>query len=105
MQAVSNGTSGDKSNLKVLEPKSFGGKRSAKELKNFLWDMETYFQAAKVFQKEKVSNITGMNLSSSAKLWWRVSISNDINANHEELVTQETLKKELKDQFLPCNTS
>ena len=27
-------------NVKVLEPKSFGGARSDKELKIFLWDME-----------------------------------------------------------------
>ncbi|KAL0395501.1 UNVERIFIED_CONTAM: hypothetical protein Slati_4516300 [Sesamum latifolium] len=36
------------SKVKVPDPKTFGGERSAKELENFLWDMEVYFQAAKV---------------------------------------------------------
>ncbi|PIN11727.1 hypothetical protein CDL12_15664 [Handroanthus impetiginosus] len=31
------------SKVKVPEPIYFGGARSAKELENFLWDMETYF--------------------------------------------------------------
>jgi len=29
---------------KIPEPKAFGGARSSKELENFLWDMEHYFQ-------------------------------------------------------------
>ncbi|KAL0292386.1 UNVERIFIED_CONTAM: hypothetical protein Sangu_3254400 [Sesamum angustifolium] len=53
--------------VRVPDPKPFGGERSAKELENFLWDMET--------------------------------------ANRERIETWEVLKKELKDQFLPCNTS
>ena len=31
--------------VKVLEPKPFNGARSAKDLENFLWDMEQYFKA------------------------------------------------------------
>ena len=32
--------------VRVLEPKPFGGARNAKDLENFLWDMEQYFIAA-----------------------------------------------------------
>ncbi|KAK4381993.1 RNA-directed DNA polymerase [Sesamum angolense] len=53
------------SKVKVPDPKPFGGAHSVKELEYFLWDMETYFQAARIPEAEK----------------------------------------ELKDQFLPCNTS
>ncbi|KAL0363843.1 UNVERIFIED_CONTAM: hypothetical protein Sangu_0481900 [Sesamum angustifolium] len=44
---------------KVPDPKPFGGALSAKELKNFLWDMETYFQAIRILEAEKVS-VTNM---------------------------------------------
>ncbi|KAL0395502.1 UNVERIFIED_CONTAM: hypothetical protein Slati_4516400 [Sesamum latifolium] len=46
-----------------------------------------------------------MYLTGDAKLWWRSHLSNDASANREQIETWEVLKKELKDQFLPCNTS
>ncbi|KAL0301946.1 UNVERIFIED_CONTAM: hypothetical protein Sradi_6471400 [Sesamum radiatum] len=46
-----------------------------------------------------------MYLTGDAKLWWRCSSSDDASANRERIETWEVLKKELKDQFLPCNTS
>ncbi|KAG6515905.1 hypothetical protein ZIOFF_026343 [Zingiber officinale] len=61
--------------VRVPKLKSFGGTRSAKELENFLWDMEQYFVAAKVSEIEK------------------------------KIDTWDRLKKEMKDQFLPGNTS
>ncbi|PIN15889.1 hypothetical protein CDL12_11463 [Handroanthus impetiginosus] len=54
------------SKVKVPKPKPFGGARSAKELKIFLWDMKNYFQAAKVPDGEKVF-ITIMYLVGDAK--------------------------------------
>ena len=53
--------------VKVPEPKSFGRARSAKELENFLWDMEQYFKVARIWNDEKVL-ITSMYLSKDAKL-------------------------------------
>lgn len=106
-KAVGAGTTGHSSastKFKVPDPKPFGGKRSAKELENFLWDMETYFQAAKVPDEEKVS-ITSMYLIEDAKLWWRARLSDDASANRDKIETWETLKRELKEQFLPSNTS
>ncbi|KAK4381995.1 hypothetical protein Sango_2914600 [Sesamum angolense] len=92
------------SKVKVPNPKPFGGARSAKELENFLWDMEMYFQVARILVAEKVS-ITSMYLTSDAKLWWGTRIFDDANANRDKIETWDVLKKELKDQFLPCNTS
>ncbi|KAH0661683.1 hypothetical protein KY284_026614 [Solanum tuberosum] len=34
--------------MKVPKPKAYNGVRSAKELENFLWDVENYFKEAKV---------------------------------------------------------
>ena len=53
--------------VRVPEPKGFDGARSAKELENFLWDMEQFFRAAQVADEQKVF-ITGMNLIGDVKL-------------------------------------
>ncbi|KAL0403933.1 UNVERIFIED_CONTAM: hypothetical protein Sradi_2034100 [Sesamum radiatum] len=63
-----------------------------------------YFQATKVPDAEKVS-ITSMCLTGDAKLWWQSRLSDDASANWERNETWEVLKKKMKDQFLPCNTS
>ena len=56
--------------VRVPEPKPFGGARNAKDLENFLWDMEQYFIVARIPVGEQVT-ITSMYLSGDAKLWWR----------------------------------
>ena len=88
--------------VKVPEPKGFDGTRSAKELENFLWDMEQFFRAAQVADEEKVS-ITGMYLMGDAKLWWRTRLEGDAESGRPRISTWETLKRELKEQFLPTN--
>ncbi|KAG6522526.1 hypothetical protein ZIOFF_019666 [Zingiber officinale] len=90
--------------VRVPKPKSFRGTRSAKELENFLWDMEQYFVAAKVPETEKVT-ISSMYLIGDAKLWWRTRMVDDANAGRQKIDTWDRLKKEMKDQFLPGNTS
>ncbi|KAK1393600.1 hypothetical protein POM88_012656 [Heracleum sosnowskyi] len=40
---------------KIPEPKAFGGSHSAKELENFMWDMEQYFKAAHIRNGEQVT--------------------------------------------------
>ena len=49
--------------VRVLEPKPFGGVRNAKDLENFLWDMEQYFISARILVGEQVT-ITTMYLTS-----------------------------------------
>ena len=60
----------ESSKVKILEPKAFSGARSAKELENFIWDMEQYFIASRVPDADKL-NITTMYLRGDVKLWWR----------------------------------
>ncbi|WKA05087.1 hypothetical protein VitviT2T_023072 [Vitis vinifera] len=86
------------------KPKGFNGNRNAKELENFLWDIEQFFKAAHVPDGEKVS-ITSMYLTGDAKLWWRTKVEDDAESERPQITTRETLKKELKDQFLPTNTA
>ena len=54
--------------VRVPNPNNFSGNRNAKELENFLWDMEQFFKAARVLEAEKVS-ITRMYLMGDRKLW------------------------------------
>ncbi|KAL4632766.1 hypothetical protein ACB092_04G074200 [Castanea dentata] len=54
--------------VKVPKPKPFNSARNAKDLENFLWDMEQYFKVVRVPSQEMVT-ITSMHLSGDAKLW------------------------------------
>ncbi|KAL0302193.1 UNVERIFIED_CONTAM: hypothetical protein Sangu_3113100 [Sesamum angustifolium] len=74
------------SKVKVLDPKPFGGACSTKEQENFLWDMETYFQAARIPEAKKVS-ITNMYLTDDAKLWWRTRLSDDASGKQDKIET------------------
>ena len=82
--------------VKVPEPKPFNGARSAKDLDNFLWDMEQYFKAARVLDQEMVTIII-MYFSGDAKLWRRTHVEDDENAGKGKIESWEALKKELKD--------
>ena len=64
------------SKVRVPEPKGFNGNKNAKELENFLWDMEQFFKVAHIPDGEKVS-ITSMYLTGDAKLWWRNRMEDD----------------------------
>jgi adenine C2-methylase RlmN of 23S rRNA A2503 and tRNA A37 len=44
-----------------------------------------------------------MYLSGDAKLWWRTWEDDD--SGRPKITTWEALRKELRDQFLPCNTA
>ena len=87
--------------FRVPEPTSYCGDRKAKELENFLWDLEQYFKAAHVPEQERVS-VAGMYLSGDAKLWWRTRTVDD---SLPRIETWDDLKHAMQDQFLPTNTS
>ena len=70
--------------VRVPEPKGFSGNRNAKELENFLWDMEQFFKAAHVRDAEKVS-LTSMYLMGDAKLWWRTRVGEDLEAGRPQV--------------------
>ena len=71
MLAVGNQTVTDYRKVKVPEPQAYGGARDAKQLENFLFDLEQYFRAVKPDSEGGKVNIATMYLSGDAKLWWR----------------------------------
>ncbi|PHU30536.1 hypothetical protein BC332_02629 [Capsicum chinense] len=94
----------DQGKFQIPEPKPFGSARSAKELENFLWDMEQYFTTALVAEIDKL-NITMMYLIGDAKLWWCTRNADDESTGRPKIDTWNKLKKEMRDQFLPSNAS
>ncbi|KAK3005931.1 hypothetical protein RJ639_016587 [Escallonia herrerae] len=86
------------------KPKEFGGKRDAKELDNFIWHMERYFEGASITdEKAKVRTAT-LYLTDTATLWWRRK-HNDIEKGLCTIDTWDVLKKEIKRQFYPENVT
>lgn len=65
--------------IRVPEPRAYGGARDAKELENFLFDMEQYFRAVKPDSEETKVSMATMYLTGDAKLWWRTKYDDIVN--------------------------
>ncbi|KAK3026584.1 hypothetical protein RJ639_041604 [Escallonia herrerae] len=89
---------------RVPEPKNYGGARDAKELENFLFDIEQYFRAIRVDSEATKVSMAAMYLVGDAKLWWRKKYA-EIEDGSCVINTWEILKRELKSQFFPENTA
>ncbi|KAL0354321.1 UNVERIFIED_CONTAM: hypothetical protein Sangu_1013400 [Sesamum angustifolium] len=70
--------------LRIPEPKAYSSARDAKEVKNFLYDMEQYFLAANVEDKARKVSTAKMYLMGDAKLWCRTKYA-EILANQADL--------------------
>jgi len=57
--------------VKVKEPESYDGTRSAKTLGNFLWDMEQYLEGLGLSDDETKVKVVAQFLIKDAKMWWR----------------------------------
>ena len=55
--------------LKFLDPRPFKGNRDAKELENFIFDVEQYFKATTTCTDDIKVIVTSMHLIDDAKLW------------------------------------
>ncbi|KAL0433231.1 UNVERIFIED_CONTAM: hypothetical protein Slati_2657400 [Sesamum latifolium] len=88
--------------LWIPEPKAYSGARDAKEVENFLFDMEQYFLAANVEDEARKVSTATMYLTGDAKLWWRTKYS-EIQANQVRLDTWALLREAIRVQFFPEN--
>ncbi|XP_070010961.1 uncharacterized protein [Nicotiana sylvestris] len=89
-------------NLKIPEPKPYDGSRDAKEVENFIFDIEQYFDVVGHLEESKKVAIASMYLQGDAKLWWRVKYE-AIKAGEDTLQTWDELKAALRLQFFPEN--
>ncbi|XP_077217959.1 uncharacterized protein LOC143852459 [Tasmannia lanceolata] len=104
MEALGNSTGGHNDGngswMRVPQPKCFIGARDAKELQNFLFDMEQFFRAMRLDEDAKVITASiWQYLSDDAKLWWQTRYE-DIEAGRCTINSWEDLKRELKTQFM-----
>ncbi|KAL2224126.1 UNVERIFIED_CONTAM: Retrovirus-related Pol polyprotein from transposon, partial [Sesamum indicum] len=72
--------------LRIPEPKAYGGARDAKEVENFLFDIEQYFLAANVEDEAR-----------------KVSTATIYQANQLRLDTWALLREAIREQFFPEN--
>ncbi|KAL2925724.1 MAGUK p55 subfamily member 7 [Bienertia sinuspersici] len=91
--------------VKTPHPKYYDGKRDAKALENFLWDVDNYLKATKTTKVSQKVDVAAMFLSEDAKLWWRSRCESDRSAGLPPIETWEGMKGELRRHFLPNNTS
>ncbi|KAL0313032.1 UNVERIFIED_CONTAM: hypothetical protein Sradi_5702500 [Sesamum radiatum] len=88
--------------LRIPEPKAYDGARDAKEVENFLFDMEQYFLAANVVDEARKVSTATMYLTGDAKLWWRTKYA-EIQANQVRLDTWDLLREAIRVQFFSEN--
>ncbi|KAK2646416.1 hypothetical protein Ddye_021611 [Dipteronia dyeriana] len=86
------------------DSKALLGVRNAMELENLLRDMEQYFKAARIPVREQL-NIINIYRGGDVKLLLHIRLEDDLSAGRPKINTWESLKKELKDQFLSYNTN
>ncbi|RVW89399.1 Oxysterol-binding protein-related protein 3C [Vitis vinifera] len=86
------------SRVEVLKPHGFSGKRDAKELDNFLWHMERYFEAIALTDEATKVRIATLYLTDTTTLWWRRSFA-DMEKDICTIETWEDFKREIKRQF------
>lgn len=58
--------------IKIPEPKPYHGARNAKEVEDFIFDIELYFEVVGELEETKKVATASMYLQGDAKLWWRV---------------------------------
>ena len=86
------------SRVEVLKPQGFSGKRDAKELDNFLWHMERYFEAIALTDEAVKVRTTTLYLTDTTTLWWHRRFT-DMEKDICTIETWEDFKREIKRQF------
>ncbi|RVW42675.1 hypothetical protein CK203_103884 [Vitis vinifera] len=86
--------------VEVPKPHMFGGKRDAKELDNFLWHMEHYFEAIALTDETTKVRTATLYLIDNATLWWHRRLAN-IKKVTCTIDTWDAFKRKIKRQLYP----
>ena len=86
--------------VEVPKPQTFSGQRDAKELDNFLWHMERYFEAITLTDEAMKVRTATLYLTDNATLWWRRRFM-EIEKGTCTIDTWAEFKREIKKQFYP----
>ncbi|XP_070044861.1 uncharacterized protein [Nicotiana tomentosiformis] len=88
--------------IEAPKPKIFRGERSAQDVKNFLWQLDAYFEHVSIANEAAKIRTTAMYLTDTAMLWWQRK-NVDMEKGTCLIDTWEQFKEELKRQFYPQN--
>ena len=86
--------------VEVPKPHTFNGQRDAKELDNFLWHMERYFEGIALTDEATKVRTATLYLTDIATLWWRRRFL-EIQRGTCTIDTWADFKREIKKQFYP----
>ena len=86
--------------VEVPKPQGFSGKQDAKELDNFFWHMEQYFEAISLTDEAAKVRIATLYLTNTTTLWWRRRFAN-MEKGICTIEMWEDFKREIKRQFYP----
>ncbi|RVW63411.1 hypothetical protein CK203_055931 [Vitis vinifera] len=86
--------------VEVPKPHTFSGKRDAKELDNFLWHMERYFEAIALTNEATKVRTATLYLTDNATLWWSRRFA-DIEKGTCTIDTWDAFRREIKRQLYP----
>ncbi len=87
--------------LDVPKPQEFCGRRSAKEVDNFLFAVEQYLQVTGVREEAMKVSTAAMFLRDVAMLWWRRR-ADDVKRGAVPITTWVQFQTELRKQFFPA---
>lgn len=100
-KVVGHNLGGREAHVKVKEPDSYDGTRSAKTHGNFLWDMEQYLERLGMSNEETKVKVAAKFFTKDAKMWWRRKIDQIANGNAVEITSWDEMKKALQTHFSP----
>ncbi|KAK3005405.1 hypothetical protein RJ639_016938 [Escallonia herrerae] len=83
---------------KMLEQRSYNGVRDARQVDNFFWHLDRYFEALDIDDEEEKVQTTVMYLTDTIALWWRRRYTDGCDVK-----TWDKFKSEIKRQFYPEN--
>ena len=100
-RAVRHNSGGGVPHVKVKEPESYDGTRSAKTLGNFLWDMEQYLERLGLSDEETKVKVVAQFLTKDAKMWWKRRMDQIANGSAGDITLWDEMKKALQTHFSP----
>ncbi|GMQ12089.1 hypothetical protein CsSME_00054546 [Camellia sinensis var. sinensis] len=90
--------------LEAPKPKEFDGKRDAKELDDYIWHLERYFEALNLNDEMAKVRTASLYLTKLAGIWWRRKHA-EIEKGTCTISSWEEFKNELMKQFYPENVA
>nr|GEU37490.1 hypothetical protein [Tanacetum cinerariifolium] len=100
--ASSGGNTNHGPKIDVPKPSPFVGKREARAVDDFLWEMEQYLEGVNVVDDASKITMATQNMKDTTALWWRPRYG-DIEQGTATINTWAKFMADFKKQFYPKN--